>query len=281
MVVVHAGDVPPVSGGEVLDSMTPEWAHNLGPRATVEAAYRRFSARTLLFDERTTRRIDLVEIGAGYADPTDSYHDTVEECLFLGGECRLFGEGDFAAGDYFWRPPGWIHGALTKTGFRALLMVEGDNALEASGRASRRIRPREQCGTNALHQDPAVAAGPRGRVVKVTTAWLPWIPGAAFAPTFGSLDGFDRARVEFKILSRNVLTGALSLLVRLRPGFEAARLGSTRHGLDLFVVAGHPAVGESLAPGDLVGLRPGGGSATLCADDEAILFVKAAGPLDF
>ena len=67
--------------------------------------------RSLWLDPATSRRIDHVRTEPGYRDLCEAYHDSVEEALFLGGDATLVAEGDFQAGDYFWRPPGWVHAA--------------------------------------------------------------------------------------------------------------------------------------------------------------------------
>ena len=86
--------------------------------------------KLLFSDPATTKRGERIHLTPGYTDLTPSYHDSVEECLFLEGGCFLHGEGQFKKGDYFWRPPGWVHWAESKNGFDALLFQEGVSEAE-------------------------------------------------------------------------------------------------------------------------------------------------------
>ena len=78
----------------------------------------------------------------------------MEEALFLGGDATLSAEGDFQAGDYFWRPPGWVHAARSGQGFECVLMMEGETPAEGSGRVSRVIRPDEDAGRSPSPAPP-------------------------------------------------------------------------------------------------------------------------------
>src|SRR3954447_4971634 len=114
-----------VNGSEVLASMEPAFREHLGGDPTqVADLMSRYSIRTLWIDPVTTRRIDHVQTDPGYVDLCEAYHDSVEEAYFLSGEVELSAEGDFEAGDYFWRPPGWVHMAASPAGFEAILMME-------------------------------------------------------------------------------------------------------------------------------------------------------------
>lgn len=275
-VVSRSELVPWQNGREVVRSMTPAFRQNLGPTELVEDLFARYDQQPLLNDQHTTRRIDLIDVKPGYRDLTNAYHDSVEECLVLAGHLHLDGEGDFEAGDYFWRPPGFVHAASTDTGFRALLMFQGDDPAEGSGPTSRRIQPDELAGTNQLHADPETAVGPRGWVRRQPTDLLPWLPGPAWSSTrHGQLDHPDLDRIEVRVLSENVGTGGQSLLARIGAGWHlpVRRLAAS---LDIVVLDGalHLGDDEPLVATDLVHL-PAGEALELCSPVGARLFVKA------
>ena len=218
------------NGLTVLATLAPEFRNNLGPPDLVEDLFKKYNQKTLRVDPETTRRIDLIQMDPGYRDLTNSYHDSVEECFVLDGEIGLSGEGHFTSGDYFWRSPGFVHAGDSPQGCRVLLSFQGRNPAEGSGPVSRRIRPDDEAGTNALVPDDLErSVGPRGLVRKLTTWQLGWQPGPVFLRNEGVCFGFDADRVRFKSLSRNPYTGGQSMLMRLdpaRPGRTRLRRGS-------------------------------------------------------
>lgn len=270
------------NGLDVVRGMAPEFRANLGPADSVEELYLRYNQKVLRFDPDTTRRIDLIRVDAGYRDLTNAYHDSVEECLVLDGTLRLDGEGSFRAGDYFWRPPGWVHAAETTDGFTALLMMQGGEPSEGSGPASRRIRPDEEAGSNVLHGDAIERAmGPRGWVRCQPTALVAWQPGPVFARGEGVLDGFDLERVEFKVLSKNPWTGAQSLLVRLATTYAQRGRGRHSAAMEFYVIEGECQMGEEAFPTGSYLYRPAGSvELPLESVDGALLFAKVDGWLD-
>lgn len=269
------------NGRDVIAAMEPAWRANLGPADRLDDTYGKHSQITLYRDARTTQRGDLVRLDPGYADLTDAYHGTVEECLFLTGDCTLSGEGTFHGGDYFWRPPGFIHAATSQEGFTALLMVEGESAAEASGPASRVIMPGELAGTNALHDDLEQAVGPRGWV-RLSTRFLPWVPGPAWARDEGGLAGFGTEQVQVKVLSRNAVHGGQSILLRLLPGYAQAFAGSHAAGIGAFVLSGSLRAGpEVIEEYSWVSAGPGEVHEPWSSPAGATLFCKIPGFLDF
>ena len=261
--VVDTASMPWSHGADAIAELAPEWRANLGPDDVVAAAYERFHQKHLYDDPATGARCDLVRCDPGYADATYAYHDTVEEGFCLAGSADLPGEGEFAAWHYFWRPPGYVHAAFSPDGFTALLMCEGENEAEGSRATTRRVRPAEEAGTNALEQDPERAAGPRGCVRPTDTRLLPWEP---LAPG-----------VDVKTLSRNAGTGAHSSLVRLAPGSHAL-LGP--HELQVSVIEGTLALAHlELAEGVYARLGADDADRSATTSDGALLFVKSTGPL--
>lgn len=264
------------NGLQVLEAMAPEWRDNLGPRERVDHLMAHYDQKTYRRDERT-RRLDLARIAGGYEDLTNAYHGTVEECLVLEGSLHLDGEGDFVAGDYFWRPPGFVHAARTSDGFTALLGTQGDDPAEGSGPASRVIRPDDEAGTNALHPDPDAALGPRGWVRRQPTALLPWIPGPVYARNQGALDGMDLDRLEVRTLSHNPFTGGQTLLVRLAPGWQQRGRATSTTDLELVVLSGELVAGDLLTDLAYLHVPKGTVEEPWHSPDGAMLYVKLDG----
>lgn len=266
------------NGLDVVRAMAPEFRENLGPADLVEDLFARYEQRTLLLDGTTTRRIDHIRVLPGYRDLTNSFHDSVEECLVLDGSLHLDGEGDFVAGDYFWRPAGWVHAASTEEGFAALLMFQGDDPGEASGPTSRRIRPDEEAGSNQLHPDDEdLALGPRGWVRCQPTGLLAWSPGVHWsASRRDQLATWDLPRISIRVLSENVRTGGQTLLARLAPGATAPATGVTGE-LDLFVLEGSLVVSERrLGPHGFLHVADGSDTPPLRTEDGATVLLKTS-----
>ena len=281
LLVVDTQNMPWENGIDVVKHMAPEFGGNLGPPEEVAKTYVKYRQKTLRIDAETTQRLDYIHLQAGYADLTDAYHDSVEECLFLKGECDLNGEGHFVAGDYFWRPPGWVHSASTKTGFEAVLMLEGVSESDASGPVTRHVRPGEEAGTNLLSKNLDKAIGPRGWVRCLHTDLVAWQPGRAFARSQGPLDGFDLEHTSFKVLSSNPLTGAQSLLVQLHPGYQS-EAGHHSATVEFFVIDGRLHIGKrEIGSGSYVYRQTGLSQPGLTCDNGAKLLMKAKAWLDF
>ena len=282
MLLVNTNEMPWTSGLEVVAKMTPEFGRNLGPADEVKRAYQKFKQKILRLDPDTTQRLDLIQIDAGYADLTDAYHDSVEECLFLSGDCDLSGEGHFVGDDYFWRPPGWVHSARTKDGFEALLLLQGVSSGDGSGPVSRRIRPASEAGTNALTSDLDQAIGPRGWVRRLHTRLVAWQPGSAYARGQGPLDLFDTGHIAVKILSSNPVTGSQSILLRLDPGYRQGRAGRHSAATEFFVLDGSLSIGDCDLDKRCYCYRPPHDvEAPMTSASGATLFMKVNGWLDF
>lgn len=211
-------DVPWINGLQVLETMAPAFRDNLGPADGVHGLMSKYNIRVLHQDPVTTRRIDHVQADSGYEDLTCAAHDSVEECLVLAGSLTLDGEGTFGPGDYFWRPPGFVHCARSDEGFEALLMMEGISPSDGSGPVSRLVHPHDIAGSNVINANDEDAIGPRGWVIRQPIDLLPWGP----VPETCLLEGAD-AGLQARTLSRNVLTGAGTWIVRSQqPGFIPA-----------------------------------------------------------
>jgi quercetin dioxygenase-like cupin family protein len=202
-------DVPWINGLQVLETMEPAFRDNLGPAEGVKGLMSKYNIRVLHQDPVTTRRIDHVRADAGYRDLTCSAHDSVEECLVLAGSLTLDGEGPLRPGDYFWRPPGFVHCAHSDEGFEALLLMEGVSPSDGSGKVSRLVHPHEIAGKNVLISDDEDAIGPRGWVMHQPVSLLPWGPVPASCWRQAATAG-----LQARTLSRNVVTDAGTWIVR-------------------------------------------------------------------
>lgn len=263
-----------VNGQEVYDSMEPAFRDNLGDPERVLDLLSKYQMRSLWLDPVTSRRIDHVQADPGYVDLSEAYHDSVEEGFFLGGECELSAEGRFLAGDYFWRPPGWVHSAAAPTGFEVLLMMEGSVGSEGSDRVSRVVRPDDEAGTNALRGMPD-SLGPRGYERRAEARYMVWRPHDDRATRLVAPGG---APLSSKVLSRNVRTDAASVLVDLPAGWSS-RPPAVERARFLANTTGPLRVdGTELGPVSLVRIAPGCKGPLLESPDGTELFVKVGEP---
>ena len=279
--IIDSAALPWENGLDYLRTLTPAFRDNLGPADQVEANFALYWQKNLFLDMDTTRRLDLVRLEPGYRDLTHCCHNSVEEAYFLGGEAQLDGEGVFTAGDYFWRPPGWIHHAASPAGVEIVLGFEGRS--NESGPVSRYVCKAAEAGANMLiPADDERALGTRGRVRRVESRLLVWQPGKAFARGEGTLAGFDLERCAFRQLSRNPVTGQQTLLMRLDPGYRQAGAGSYSAWWQAYVLAGALHLGPTeLRQGCFVHRPAGAIEGPLSSDGGALLYVKTDGRLDF
>ena len=276
--VVRGDRIAWVRGLDTVEGMPDGYAGNLGPEAELAATYSRWEQKTLLDDPVTTRRIDLVRLLPGFTDPGPAYHDSAEECLVLHGGCQIDGEGPVREGDYFWRPPGWVHAARAPGGFLGLLMQEGISEGDASGPATRRIRPPEDLGRNVLFEDLDRSIGPRGWIRRLPSSLMPWIPGTALLAGEEWLRNLDHPSLHVKVLSANWSTGARSLLARFEPGYRDQAPHRLGRQLIAYAISGTAAIDDiTLCRGDLIDLPPDSPSVRLSSSAGADLFLKLGG----
>ena len=280
MDIKHTSQLPWENGLDVVDAMTPEFRDNLGPAELIPMTYAKYRQKSLTNDPETTYRGDLIHLEAGYADLTDAYHDSVEECLVLEGDTRLTGDGDYVGGDYFWRPPGIVHSASTGEGFTALLFLEGKSEGDLSDFASRRIRPADEAGVCVTEPDWDKAMGSRGWV-RLSTGNVPWVAGADWARTQGNTALLDVERLAVKVLSHNYATGAQSIMIRLEPGYRQQGPFQLSARLGAFVVSGSFRVGDvELVTGSWIQTEAGEVQPGWVSEEGATAFVKIAGFVD-
>ena len=279
--IIDSNALPWENGLDYLKTLVPAFRDNLGPAEQVEQNFAKYWQKNLYLDRETTRRLDLVRLEPGYRDLTHCCHDSVEEAFFLSGGAELDGEGGFTTGDYFWRPPGWIHHAASPQGVEIVLGFEGRS--NESGPVSRTVCAPHQAGANMLiPADDERALGTRGRVRQVQTRLLVWQPGPAFARCEGTLAGFDLEHIAVRVLSRNPLTGQQTLLMRLDPGYRQAGPGAHSAWLQAYVLAGAAHLGSTELRRGFFMHRPAGVvEAPLASAEGALLYVKTDAYLDF
>lgn len=271
--VVDNASLPWVNGAEVFASMEPAFRDNLGDDpARVEHLLSQYWMKQLWIDD-STRRIDHIRTEPGYIDLCEAYHDSVEESFFLDGEVRLTAEGRFVTGDYFWRPPGWVHMAETGKGFETLLMMEGEDATEGSDRVSRVPRENHEAGQNP-RPEPNQGLGPRGYVRRAESRFMVW---REHDDTVTGLSA-DDAPLRSKVLSLNEGTGARSVLVQLSDGRAAMPQPSDR---ERFLVSAKGTLvvdSSALSPHSLLRIAPGAEPPPITADGDVELLVKVGRP---
>jgi len=279
--IVDDDSIQWVNGADYLETLEPHFRENLGPKDQVEENFAKYWQKTLYLDPQSSRRLDLIRFDPDYHDLTHCYHDSVEECLVLEGSVQIDGEGLFRAGDYFWRPPGWVHMGASAEGGRVLLGFEGES--DESGRVSRYVSPPGDAGANALYPDgDERSLGARGRVLQVHTGQLVWQPGPGFARSEGPLDAFDLDHVSVRVLSKNLHNGKQTLLLRLEPGYRQSARGSHSVRLQAYVIDGALALGERRLEAGAFLDRPGGAiEEPLESPGGALLYAKVDGWLDY
>jgi len=265
--VVDNESIPWVNGGEVFATMEPAFRDNLGEDPQrVQALLSKYWMKQLWIDD-SSRRIDHVRTEPGYVDLSEAYHDSVEEAFFLGGQADLSAEGAFVAGDYFWRPPGWVHMARAPEGFETILMMEGDDPSEGSGRVSRVVRPDDEAGHNP-RPTPNDGLGPRGYVRRAETRHMVW------RRHDDAVTGLGDTSLRSRLLSLNEDTGACSVLVRLPAGWSSTPVVSDRVRFWIPVSGSLSVDDRALSPCSLVRVPAGTPAPGLRADGAVDLLVK-------
>lgn len=238
-----------LTGAEILAEMSPEFVANLGPRDEVTDAFDHYYIKPLLREEGTGRRFDMAQFTPGYRDVTACYHESAEEGFVLDGTLDLAYEGHFAPLSYFWRPPGWVHGAQrTEAGATALFSFEAARPEDGSGPVTRTVAPFEDAGKNPLLDETAEwRIGPRGYVPNVNGDFVARTPGLTIFDR-ELQDLLDAPRIFVRTLSQNVVNGGGTFLWNLASGYSQpapTRFAATYH---FYVVDGSISIGETIHP---------------------------------
>ena len=231
--------IPWENGLQVLEKMAPKFRSNLGPKEEIADTFEKYWQKSLHHNESNTRRIDLVYLDEGYRDLTYAYHDSVEECYVLEGDLQMGGEGELRDGDYFWRPPGFVHATRETLGFYAILGFQGVDEAEASGAVTRHIRPETDKGTNFIYpNDLDLAVGPRGWIRRLPTEIIGWQRSPNICTNIDFLDSDKSGLLEIKILSENYTSLGATILLRLLPGYSMSITDGHASPWELFILEG-------------------------------------------
>lgn len=276
LTIVDTNAMAWLTGAEILAEMSPAFVANLGPEDEVEDAFDHYYIKPLLREEGTGRRFDMAQFTPGYRDATACFHESAEEGFMLAGTLDLAYEGHFEPLSYFWRPPGWVHGARgTEAGATALFSFEASRPEDGSGPVTRAVAPYEEAGHNALlDEDSDWWIGPRGYLPNVNGKFVARIEGStAFDPSLHS--AIDADNLTVRVLSKNVVNGGGTFLWDLAPGYaqpNSLTLTSTYH---FFVVEGSITIdGTSHQSGTWVYVPSGTACAAISSPSGALLYMK-------
>lgn len=266
-----------LTGAEILAEMSPEFVANLGPRDDVYKAFDHYYIKPLLREEGTGRRFDMAQFTPGYRDVTACYHESAEEGFLLDGTLDLVYEGHFAPLSYFWRPPGWVHGAQrTEAGATALFSFEADRPEDGSGPVTRTVAPFEEAGCNVLLDETSDRyIGPRGYVPNVNGDFVARASGASVLdPTVHT--SLDADHLTVRTLSYNVVNGGGTFLWDLAPGYHQPNALSFTSTYHFFVVEGSITIGTTEhQAGTWVYVPTGSTLEALASTSGALLYMKA------
>lgn len=239
LTIVDTNDIPWLTGAEILAEMSPAFVANLGPEEEVKKAFDHYYIKPLLREEGTGRRFDMAQFTPGYRDVTACFHESAEEGFMLSGTLDLAYEGHFAPLSYFWRPPGWVHGARgTEAGATALFSFEAERPEDGSGPVTRAVAPYDEAGHNALlDEDSDWWIGPRGYVPNVNGNFVARLKGSkAFEESLHS--ALDARNLTIRVLSNNVVNGGGTFLWDLAPGYAQPQPTTFTSTYHFFVVDG-------------------------------------------
>ncbi|HET6154102.1 MAG TPA: hypothetical protein VFE15_14210 [Marmoricola sp.] len=256
------------NGTEAYENMAPAFRENLGGDDDARRQLlAKFWCKVLWVDPVTSRRIEHQRVDAGYLDLSEAYHDSVEEAYFRSGDCTLSAEGHKVGGDYFWRPPGWVHKAWSDGGFDTIICMEGEVASEESGRVSRVICADDHAG----HQDRdgvEGGIGPRGYVRQLESRYMNW-------RSFDSaVVGLTAPELLGKTLSANADTGACTVLVQAPAGWSEVAPTVPRERFIVNTAGSMTVDGQELGECSLVRIPAGEAGPTIGSAEGVELFIK-------
>lgn len=175
----------------------------------------------------------------GWEEPNFGYHLHTEEAFRVYGEGKMPDESYSGGvqynitrgGCYTYRPPGWVHDGSTLTDSMSFLTNDGP--------ATHQIVPREMVGKNAMYpNDFEKAIGPRGYVKRLDTNLMRWVPILNSDKNHFVESHKDASKISYKPLSRDMNTGAETLLIKYDRGYIEAEGGLTTGVVEFFVLEG-------------------------------------------
>ncbi|MCY4087961.1 MAG: hypothetical protein OXG37_14045 [Actinomycetia bacterium] len=245
-----------------LDTSTLEWRggeayHELSAEfdpgeVEDDTYYDAFAVKVLAFDEKTGAQTKRERYRAGFVHHNYGYHRCNEEVYTLSGRFRYPDSAElFTEGCYVYRPPGWIHNGEVYEDTEVIVRHDALFTM-VTGHGEDELR------TNVLFDEPAAAVGPRGFVVHRNANFEAWIPGENFLRGQEPWEDSYEGELWVKVLSRDVVTDAQTLIMRLGPGFRFAEPGFLSAGEESYVLAGDITIGEDRLGPAFFTSRPAG-----------------------
>jgi hypothetical protein len=208
-----------------------------------------------------------------------NYHVSAEEVFYLAGRMLLYDDYYvrycYRKGCYLYRPGGWVHGPIER--------LEHCELLEWSeGPLEMTHGEFDDLGMNPLENNVAKALGNRGLIKCLDSDALPWTPGSEFLKEHKwYLGDIDESKIGFKMLSKDRVSGAASVVVKLEPGFRIPTPGYANVIEEAFVVDGEMTISGERFGRHFFYRRPAGiVSGTLETSGGCELFMRVWGPLE-
>ena len=234
-------------GGEAYHELSEEFDPG---EVDDETYYDAFAVKVLSFDEETGAQTKRERYRAGFVQHNYGYHRCGEEVYTLNGRFFYPDSAElFTEGCYVYRPPGWIHNGDV---YEDTEVVVRHDALFSmiTGYTEDELR------TNVLFDDPVEAIGPRGFVVHRNANFTAWTAGADALGL--SWEQATAGQSWARLLSRDVITGAQTLSLRLAPGFRIAEPGFSTEDEEAYVLDGELTVGDDHLTAECFYSRPAG-----------------------
>ena len=236
-------------GGEAYHELSEEFDPG---EVEDDTYYDAFAVKVLAFDDETGAQTKRERYRAGFVQHNYGYHRCGEEVYTLSGRFRYPDSAElFTEGCYVYRPPGWIHNGEVYDD--AEVIVRHDQLFSMiTGYAEDELR------TNVLFDDATEAVGPRGFVVHRNANFEVWTPGETFLRLQGPWDDAPEGELWVKVVSRDVQTGAQTLLMKLGAGFRLTEPGFATASEESYVLSGELTIGDDWLGPEFFYSRPAG-----------------------
>lgn len=256
-------------GGEAYHELSEEFDPG---EVDDDTYYDAFAVKVLSFDEETGAQTKRERYKGGFVQHNYGYHRCAEEVYTLHGRFRYPDSAElFTDGCYVYRPAGWIHNGEVYDETEVIVRHDALFSMITG-------YPEEKLRTNVLFGDADEAIGPRGFVVHRNASFEAWVPGSVALGT-EAWETPPEGELAARVLSRDVVTGALTAIVRLAPGFGVGRPGFSTADEEAYVLEGELTIGDDRFGAGCFYSRPAGyvrgpiGSASGC-----VLYASFGGP---
>ncbi|MDG6994901.1 MAG: hypothetical protein JRN52_03175 [Nitrososphaerota archaeon] len=223
--------------GKEFTKITEPGKFETGP--VNEEYFSKWRFKVFRIDPATKGATRVLTHTPGWEEPNFGYHLHTEEAFRIYGEGKMPDESYSGGiqynitrgGSYTYRPPGWVHDGSTLTDSMSFLTNDGP--------ATHQMAPRELVGKNAMYPDDLTKAiGPRGYIKRLDTNLMPWVP-IVNSDKNQYLSGYDNtSKISYKGLSRDIFTGAETLLIKYDGGYSESNGGLTTGEVEIFVLEG-------------------------------------------